>query len=71
MLYILSQTVSHSFEELRSNYSRDQIRETIIDIDSVDLRDIGNRKYDGIRTALAFYDGQCQQRSKDNGYKKT
>ena len=60
----------HSFEELRLNFFRDKIRETIIDIDSVDLRDIGNTEYDGVRTALALYDGHCQQRSKDDRHSK-
>ena len=55
----------HSFEEQHLNYFIDNIREKIIEIDSVDLRDVGNSEYDGIRTALALYDGQCQQRSKN------
>ena len=60
----------YSFDELHLKYLIDQIGETKIDVDSVDLRDIGNTKYDGVRTALALFDGHCQKRSRDDKYSK-
>ena len=39
------QKESYSFDELHLKYLIDQI-----DVDSVDLRDIGNTKYENIRT---------------------
>ena len=39
----------YSSDYMHLKYLLDQIGETKIDVDSVDLRDIGNTKYDGIR----------------------
>lgn len=57
-----------SFEEARSDWFSKRVRETVLNVDSADLRNVSNSKYDGVRTALALFNGHCQQRGSDSRY---
>ena len=58
----------YSFEESRFDWFSKRVKETVINVDNVDLRDVGKSEYDGVRTALALFNGHCQQRRSISKY---
>ena len=54
-------TVQNDRDQLEKHF----VQEIVINVDSVDLRDVGKPEYDGVRTTLALFNGHCQQRVTD------